>query len=141
MRGYNKVILVGNLGADPTTKHFDNGGMIVNAPLATSESYTNRDGEKVTETEWHNLVFRGKLAEIADKYLEKGNSILVEGKIKTRSWEDSDGNKRYATEIMVFNMNMMGGQPQNGDASSQSVSKRDATPSSDFDEKDDDLPF
>lgn len=141
MKGYNKVILVGHLGNDPETIHFDGGGQLTKASLATSETYTNRDGEKVTDTQWHNIVFRNKLSEIADKYLEKGNAILVEGKITTRSYEDRDGNKRYVTEINAQSMNMLGGKSDSERAASGANTAAPAKNGADYEPDDDDLPF
>lgn len=103
----NKIILIGRIGNEPETKHFDN-GQVTNASLATSEKYTNKSGEKVEETEWHNIVFRGKLSEIAEKYIKKGDLIFIEGKLKTRKWEDKDGNIRYITESIVSELKMLG---------------------------------
>ena len=98
----NKVMLIGNLGDDVKIHHFEGGGSIGRFPLATNESYTKKDtGEKVTETEWHNIVVRNKVAEICLKYLSKGDRIYIEGKIKTRKWKAEDGNERYTTEINV----------------------------------------
>ena len=98
----NKVMLIGNLGDDVKIHHFEGGGSIGRFPLATNESYTKKDsGEKVTETEWHNIVVRNKAAEICLKYLSKGDRIYVEGKIKTRKWQAEDGSDRYTTEVNV----------------------------------------
>jgi len=94
----NKVILLGRIGTAPEVKTFDNGGKVCRISLATDESYKDRNGQKVEATEWHNVQFGGKSAEIAEKYLNKGDQILVEGKIKTRSWEQN-GEKKYTTEI------------------------------------------
>lgn len=108
MAGVNKVILVGNLGKDPEIRHLDNGRAVTNFSLATSESYKNKAGERVTTTEWHNVVLWTPLAEIAEKYLRKGNQIYVEGKLQTRSYDDKDGIRRYTTEVVVQNMTMLG---------------------------------
>jgi single-strand DNA-binding protein len=104
----NKVILVGNVGRDPEVRYLDSGVVIAKFPLATSETYTNKSGEKVTNTEWHNIVLWRKLAEVADKYVKKGSSLYIEGKIRSRSYEDKDGNKKYFTEIIADNMQMLG---------------------------------
>lgn len=104
----NKVILVGNVGRDPEVRYLDNGVVIAKFPVATSETYTNKSGEKVTNTEWHNIVLWRKLAEVADKYIKKGSSLYIEGKIRSRSYEDKDGIKRYITEIIADNMQMLG---------------------------------
>lgn len=108
MSGVNKVILVGNLGKDPEVKHLDSGVVVANFSIATSESYKNKQGEKVENTEWHNIVVWKGLAEIAEKYLKKGAKVYLEGSIKTRKWEDSDGKTRYATEIIGHNLVMLG---------------------------------
>ena len=104
----NKVMLIGNLGKDPEILHFDNGGSIVKFPLATSETYTNRDGQRVTNTEWHNIIINAKgLTDVAHKYLKKGHKVYLEGKIKTRKWQDQTGADRYSTEIQVNQMTML----------------------------------
>ena len=104
----NRVMLIGNLGKDPETRHFEGGGMLVKFPIATSETYTNRNGERVTQTEWHNVVITRKgLAEVCEKYLKKGHKIFLEGRLKTRSWTDDAGNIRYATEVNGENMTML----------------------------------
>ena len=113
MSGVNKVILLGNLGKDPEVRHLENGTAVANFSLATSESYKDRNsGEKKTITEWHNVVAWRGLAEVAEKYLNKGDQVYIEGKIRTRQWDDKDGNKRYTTEIVTDNMTMLGGRGQ-----------------------------
>jgi single-strand DNA-binding protein len=107
----NKVILVGNVGKDPEIRYLEGGTAVCSFPLATSESYRNRDGEKVTNTEWHNIVLWRGLAEIAEKYVKKGSQLYIEGRIRTRSWDDKEGNKRYTTEIIADNMQMLGRKP------------------------------
>ena len=103
-------MLIGHLGDDVKIHHFEGGGSIGRFPLATNESYTKKDtGEKVTETEWHNIVVRNKAAELCLKYLSKGDRIYIEGKIKTRKWKTEDGNDRYTTEIVGNDMQMLGG--------------------------------
>ncbi|HRG57352.1 MAG TPA: single-stranded DNA-binding protein [Bacteroidia bacterium] len=97
--GINKVILAGNLGKDPEVRHLEGGAVVANFPLATTEYYKDKNGNKVEQTEWHNIVLWRAQAEYAEKYLKKGFTILVEGKLKTRAWEDKDKNKRYTTEI------------------------------------------
>ena len=104
----NKVILVGNVGKDPETRYLEGGTAVCSFSLATSETYRNRDGEKVTNTEWHNIVLWRGLAEVAEKYVKKGSQLYIEGRIRTRSWDDRDGNKRYTTEIVCDNMQMLG---------------------------------
>ena len=104
----NKAILVGRLGKDPEAFTFDNGNKKASFSLATNRSY-KKDGQKVEETEWHNVTIWGKSADIAEKYLKKGSLIYLEGEIKTRSYDDKDGNKRYITEINCYNFTMLGG--------------------------------
>src|SRR4030042_348438 len=104
----NKVILVGNVGADPEVRYIESNTPVCNLRIATSESYKNRNGEKVTSTEWHTVVLWRGLAEIAEKYVKKGMQLYIEGKIRTRSWDDKDGNKRYATEIIADVLQLLG---------------------------------
>lgn len=108
MAGVNKVILIGNLGKDPEIHNWADGLKKVTFSLATSETYKNKEGQKVEQTEWHNIVLWRKNAEIAEQFLKKGMSIYIEGKIKTRSWEDKEGNKRHTTEIIGDNFTMLG---------------------------------
>lgn len=104
----NKVILIGHLGDEVKMHYFEGGNAIGRFPIATNETYTNKQtGEKVTTTEWHNIVVRNKLAEICEKYLSKGDKVYVEGRIKTRQWEGEDGAKRYSTEIHVVDMTFL----------------------------------
>ena len=100
MAGVNKVILVGNLGKDPEVRHLEGGAVVANFPLATTESYKDKAGQRNEQTEWHNIVVWRGLAEIAEKYLKKGMTIYIEGKLRTRSWDDKEGHKRYTTEIV-----------------------------------------
>ncbi|OFY86886.1 MAG: single-stranded DNA-binding protein [Bacteroidetes bacterium RIFCSPLOWO2_12_FULL_35_15] len=100
MAGVNKVILVGNLGKDPEVRHLEGGAVVANFPLATTESYKDKTGQRNEQTEWHNIVVWRGLAEIAEKYLKKGMTIYIEGKLRTRSWDDKEGHKRYTTEIV-----------------------------------------
>ena len=110
----NKVILVGNLGKDPEVRHLENGAAVANFSIATSETYKDRKtGEKVSQTEWHNIVAWRGLAEIAERYLKKGHKVYIEGKLKTRSWQDQDGNNRYSTEIITDNLTMLGNSNSN----------------------------
>ncbi len=111
----NKVILVGNVGKDPEVRYLDSGVAVANFPFATSETYKNKQGEKVTNTEWHNIVMWRGLAEVVEKYVNKGSQLYIEGKIRTRSYDDKDGIKRYITEIIGDNMQMLG---RKGDRSS-----------------------
>jgi len=108
----NKVILVGNLGKDPEIRTLESGAVVAKFPLATSESFRNKNNEKVEQTEWHNIVMWRGLAEIAEKYLRKGSKVYIEGKIRTRSYEDKDRNKRYVTEIEADNLLMLDGKAE-----------------------------
>lgn len=107
--GVNKVILVGNLGADPDMRYTQSGAGVCELRLATNESWTDRNGQKQERTEWHRIVVWGKRAEICSKYLSKGRQIYVEGRLQTRSWDDKDGNKRYTTEIIANDVQFLGG--------------------------------
>jgi len=143
MAGVNKVILVGNLGKDPEVRHLENGRAVANFSLATSESYKNREGEKVTQTEWHNVVLWTPLAELAEKYLKKGNQVYIEGKVTTRSYEDKEGVQKYITEIVGREMTFLGGKPStnegvSGNTGSSEVASSDAATS---ETEIDDLPF
>ena len=97
----NKAIILGNVGNDPEIKTFDNGNKVANFSIATSEKWKNKEGEQQEQTEWHSVAVFGKLADIVEKYVKKGQQLYIEGKIKTRSWDDSDGNKKYMTEIVL----------------------------------------
>ncbi len=115
----NKVILVGNVGKDPETRYIDESTAITKFPLATSETYKNRNGERVSNTEWHNIVLWRGLAQVAEKYVKKGTQIYLEGRIKTRSYDDADGNRKYITEIVGDQLQMLGRRPD--DASEAGV--------------------
>ncbi|CAD5267586.1 MULTISPECIES: single-stranded DNA-binding protein [unclassified Imperialibacter] len=143
MSGVNKVILLGNLGKDPEIRHLENGRAVTNFTLATSEVYKNKEGNKVTNTEWHNVVLWTPLAEVAEKYLKKGNQVYIEGKITTRSYDDKDGNKRYITEVVGREMTLVGGRPDGGGVSSEPQSGGAAQPAPVAAEPTDldDLPF
>jgi len=108
MASINKVILIGNLGKDPEVRKFENGNKVCTFSLATSESYTDKNGNKQGSTDWHNIKIWGKLADVAEKYLSKGDSIYLEGKISYHSYEDKNGNTRKTTDITVLNMQMIG---------------------------------
>lgn len=111
-RGVNKVILIGNLGKDPEVRYFPSGDAVANATIATTESWKDKQsGEQKEATEWHNVVFPGKLGEIAGKYLKKGSKVYVEGSLRTRKWTDKEGKDRYTTEIRVQDMQMLDGRP------------------------------
>ncbi|MDY6801962.1 MAG: single-stranded DNA-binding protein [Bacteroidota bacterium] len=139
MMGVNKVILVGNVGKDPDVRHLDSGVTVASFPLATSETYRNKESQKVTNTEWHNIVVWRGLAEVVEKYVKKGDPLYLEGKIRTRSYDDKDGNKKYITEIITDNMQMLGSKQSNENASSE-----EKQPETDIEtplQEEDDLPF
>ena len=118
-RGVNKVILVGNLGADPETRFMPSGGSVTNVRLATSESWKDKKtGEQREKTEWHRVVFFNRLAEVAAEYLRKGSQIYVEGQIRTQKWQDQSGNDRYTTEIVAREMQMLGARGGGGGGAS-----------------------
>lgn len=138
MAGVNKVILVGNLGKDPEVFTFENGVKKVSFSLATTESYKDKEGNRIDQTEWHNVVLWRGLADVAEKYLSKGNQVYIEGKIKTRSWDDKDGIKRYTTEIYCDNMTMLSGRKEQSTTASAEVNEPNAEP---IEGPEDDLPF
>ena len=137
MAGVNKVILIGNLGKDPEVRYLDSGVAVANFSLATTESYKNKEGERISQTEWHNVVLWRGLAEVAEKWLKKGSSVYIEGKIRNRKWEDKEGNTRYTTEILGDNMTMLGKKDDNASQATTSSSE-ESIPQ---EEKGDDLPF
>jgi single-strand DNA-binding protein len=144
----NKVMLIGHLGDEVKMHYFEGGNSIGRFPIATNETYTNRQtGEKVTTTEWHNIVVRNKLAEICEKFLSKGDKVYLEGRIKTRQWEGQDGSKRYTTEIHVADMTFLTTKKELGSKSPSSKPPISEQPTSNkpisepSPEKDDDLPF
>ena len=154
-RGINKVILIGNLGQDPEVRYMPGGNAVTSITLATSETWRDKQtGEQKERTEWHRVVFMGKLAEVAGQHLKKGAQVYVEGKLQTRKWRDQSGQERYTTEVLVDSftgvLQMLGGKPQQGSpqkAQSQPPARPAATPSAGqqsneppFD-YDDDLPF
>ena len=110
MAGVNKVILVGNLGADPEIRHLESGAKVANISIATSESYTNRNGERVEQTEWHRVELWGRLADLCEKYLAKGRTVYIEGKIRTNEYQDKEGITRYDKRIRATNMTFVGGR-------------------------------
>lgn len=142
--GVNKVILVGNLGRDPEVQTFDNGVKKAAFSLATTEGYKNREGERATHTEWHNVVLWRGLAEIAEKYLRKGSSVYIEGRIRRREYEDENKQKKFIFEILGDNMTMLGGGPKRDDTfegnSGGTVSVAE-TSGPETTAPDDDLPF
>lgn len=110
MNGINKVILIGNVGADPEVRQFNDGGMVANVSIATTERWTDKQtSERKEATEWHRVVFRNRLAEIVQQYLRKGSQVYVEGKLKTRKYQDNNGQDRYVTEVVAMNMQMLSG--------------------------------
>ncbi len=115
MAGVNKVILIGRLGADPEIRYTPNGSAVATFRIATSENWTNKDGEREERTEWHRIVAFGRLGEICGEYLSKGKQVYIEGRLQTRSWEDREGVKRWVTEIVATNMQMLGSPPQPGE--------------------------
>ncbi len=148
-RGINKVILVGNLGNDPEVKYMPSGGAVANVSVATTDSWKDKQsGERQERTEWHRVVFFGRLAEIAGEYLRKGSQVYVEGRLQTRKWQGQDGQDRYTTEIVANDMQMLGGRGGGGggfeDAPARASSGKPASqpPAKDVpDEFDDDIPF
>jgi single-strand DNA-binding protein len=151
MASVNKVILLGNLGADPELRYTNSGTAVANFRIATNERWNDRNGEQQERTEWHNIVAWGKLGEICGKYLKKGRPVFVEGRLQTRSWEDQSGNKRYTTEIVALNMQMIGRasdaaesssgweQPRQAEGQAEGQAVPDIPVSSST--SDDDLPF
>ena len=160
-RGINKAILIGNLGNDPDIRYTASGTAIANISLATAESWRDKNsGEQQERTEWHRIVFFGRLAEIVGEYLRKGSQIYVEGRIQTRKWQDKEGNDRYSTEVVANEMQMLGGRggagagaPMNPDNQARVPEARNTAPPPDksapaarpgaapADDFDDDIPF
>ncbi|HMU76369.1 MAG: single-stranded DNA-binding protein [Bacteroidetes bacterium] len=145
MSGVNKVILVGNLGRDPEIRHIDGNISVAKFPLATSEVYKNKDGQRVTQTEWHNVVLWRQLAETAEKFLKKGSLVYIEGKLRTRNWDDKEGNKKYITEVIGDSMTLLGRKPdENGNPSTGANDRTTSEhhiPDAGQSEMNDDLPF
>ena len=143
-RGVNKVILVGNLGQKPEMRYTATQTAVANLSIATTESWKDKEsGENRDKTEWHRVVFFGNLAEIAEKYLDKGSSVYVEGKIQTRKWQDKDGNDRWTTEILGNQLTMLGSRGSNDSGSQQDSSSETPFPEDDSGPglSDDDIPF
>ncbi|GAB2494858.1 single-stranded DNA-binding protein [Algoriphagus taiwanensis] len=149
MAGVNKVILIGNLGADPEVKYLEGDKVVANISLATTEAYKDRNGNRVEQTEWHDLELWDQQAKIAEQYLKKGSQIYVEGKIKSDKWQDEQGQNRKKIRIRVLNFTMLGGRPEGGGmpqsnemSSPASTPTRSAQPAPEMKEiEDDDLPF
>jgi single-strand DNA-binding protein len=142
-RGINKVILVGNLGADPETRYMPSGSAVTNLSVATSEQWKDKQsGEQKERTEWHKVAMFNRLAEIAAEYLRKGSQVYIEGKLRTRKWQDRDGNDRWTTEIIADEMQMLGGRGGGGSAPmSSGPGPSSAPPQPPADDFDDDIPF
>ena len=134
MAGVNKAILLGNLGKDPEIRRLDDGRAVANFSIATSESYKNKAGERVTNTEWHNIVLWSPLAEIAENYLKKGSQVYIEGKISNRSYEDKDGVKKYISEVVGRDITLLGRAPDSAGQNQTNETKKEDT-------VEDDLPF
>ena len=126
-RGVNKAILIGNLGADPDTRYMPSGSAVTNCRIATTEAWKDREtGDQQERTEWHNIVFFGRLAEIAGEYLRKGSQVYIEGRLRTRKWQEREGNDRWTTEINADQMQMLGGRPGAGAPAATSSSRSEA---------------
>ena len=147
-RGINKVILVGNLGADPETRAMPSGSSVTNISIATQESWKDKNtGDQQERTEWHKVVFFGRLAEIAGEYLKKGSQVYVEGKLRTQEWQDREGKDRWTTEVVANEMQMLGGRAGSGAPAAQGPAPTSApqgssnTPQDSSPPFDDDIPF
>ena len=151
MASVNKVIIVGNLGADPETKYLPSGDAVTNIRVATTDTWKDKtSGEKKEATEWHRIAFFGRLAEIAGEYLKKGSQVYIEGSLRTRKWQDKDGQDRYSTEIRADVMQMLGRREGGGDRSMSERPARSEQPKAaaaapakkgKFDDMEDDIPF
>lgn len=142
MSGVNKVILLGNLGKDPEVRNLESGAKVASFSLATNRSYKGQDGKRIEETEWHNIVLWGTLADLAEKFLTKGRQVFIEGRIKTRQWDDKEGVKRYTTEVVGENMTFVGGRDQRDDVPPPSDQDYSPTPTGKTEpDEGDDLPF
>jgi single-strand DNA-binding protein len=154
MASVNKVILIGNVGRDPEVRYTPNGTAICNVTIATSRNWKDKNsGERMEETEWHRVVFSYRLAEVAGEYLKKGSPVYVEGRLKTRKWQDRDGVEKYTTEIIADQMQLLGGREDGGKGSGGQRAARPSRPApaeqqpeeqkpmTSFDDTDDDIPF
>jgi single-strand DNA-binding protein len=158
MASVNKVILIGNLGKDPETRYLPSGDAVTNISVATTDSWKDKSGEKQEHTEWHRVAFFGKTAEIAGEYLKKGSPVYIEGRIRTRKWQDKEGNDKYSTEIVADRMQLLGGRAGGGESMMREPSAASAgggggggggggakaapaRKGGAFDEMDDDIPF
>jgi single-strand DNA-binding protein len=146
-RGINKVIIVGNLGGDPETRYMPSGSAVTNLTVATNESWKDKQtGEQKDRTEWHKVAMFNRLAEVAAEYLRKGSQVYIEGKLRTRKWQDKNGQDRWTTEIIADEMQMLGGRGGSGGGSAPMSSDQDSGPPSEPpqsgpDDFDDDIPF
>lgn len=140
MSGVNKVIIVGRLGADPEVKEVSPTATVARLSLATSENWTDKEGQKQERTEWHRVVVWGRLAEICGKYLSKGRQVYVEGRLQTRSWEDQQGQKRYTTEVVATNVQFLGGANESRDQSNYGGPQDNFGPEPSFDSSEE-IPF
>lgn len=152
MASVNKVILIGNLGADPEVRYLPSGDAVTNIRLATTDTWKDKSGEKQEHTEWHRISFFGRLAEIAGEYLKKGSPAYIEGRIRTRKWQDKEGQDKYSTEIVADRMQLLGsrggsGEPMAREPKGEGAAKAGAAPKkgggggASFDDMDDDIPF
>ena len=137
----NKAIIVGRLGRDPEMRYTPSGQAVANFSVATDETWSSKDGEKQTRTEWHRIVVWGRLAEICNEYLKKGRLVYIEGRIQTRDWEDRDGNKRSTTEIVATDMKMLGGPGDVRNGGEETSSPKENSSSMEEGITDDDIPF
>ena len=141
-RGVNKVILIGQLGQEPEVRYMPNGNAVANISMATSESWKDKNtGEQKTATEWHRVVFYKRLAEVVGEYLHKGSKIYVEGKLKTRKWQDKNGQDKWTTEIVAHEMQMLDSKPKGDNQQSSSAPKPQSAPAPAHDDFDDEIPF
>ena len=141
-RGINKVIVLGNLGADPDARYMPNGNAVTNISVATTDSWKDKEsGERQEKTEWHRVVFFGRLAEIASEYLKKGSQVYVEGRLQTRKWEDKEGNDRWTTEIVANEMQMLGERISSSSNSDNFSAPKKSGSEFTSDDFDDDIPF
>jgi len=144
----NKVILIGNLGKDPEVRHLENGATVANFPIATSETYTDRNtGQRVENTDWHDIVVWRGLAEVVEKYVKKGTKVYVEGKLKKRSWQDKEGNTRYTTEVVADELTILSSRNEQRPEGQQAPYSSQGTPEAPskvddiINKEQDDLPF
>lgn len=141
-RGINKVIIIGNLGQDPDTRYMPSGAAVTNLRVATNETWKDKQtGEQKDRTEWHSVAMFGRLAEIAAEYLRKGSQVYIEGKLRTRKWQDKQGNDRYTTEIIADEMQMLGGRSGAGAPAMSDTDDSRPPPRAAADDFDDDIPF